>query len=118
MSIEFLRQIPYMSEWSNKDVDKIFNFCKESKAENLNQIIVHEGTKCNKVYVILEGEVEIVKTNLSNVFFNAEAGVLGINEENAKGRSIRSSVLRDEEDSLDNFVIGGVYRGQYKGTDF
>ena len=79
-----------MAKWTIRDVDKLFQLCKEKKAENLNQVIIHEGTPSDKVIVILEGEVEIVRTNLSKIYFNAESGVLGIAEDNHEGKMIRS----------------------------
>ena len=45
---------------------------------------MREGTKCNKVYVVLSGEIEVFKTNLSNVYVNTDTGAVGIHEENAK----------------------------------
>ena len=53
--------------------------------ENKGQIIAKEGDECKKVYVIMEGEMEVLKTNLVKVFFNSDTGVVAIPEDNEKG---------------------------------
>lgn len=101
-SIAFLRQIPYMNQWTNKDVMKIYNNREEHRAENRGQIIAREGDLSAKMFIILEGEVEIVKTNMAKIHFNPETGVLGIAEEVTNSwfakRVIRSEMVRKMED--------------------
>ena len=41
-------------------------------------VVAREGTTCEKVYVIKEGEFEIVKIDLNNVFFNESTGNVAI----------------------------------------
>ena len=43
------------------------------------------------------GEVEIVRKNLSKVFFNTDIGVVDINEDKVQGRMIISNVIKEKE---------------------
>ena len=79
--VKFLRQIPYISyDWKNKEVEKFVYHCKEINIESRGRIIAKEGNFCDKVYIIAEGEVEIVKTDLNAIFMNYQGGVIGVKE--------------------------------------
>lgn len=65
LSVAFLRPIPYMEDWKTREIQIISLLSKEGQTENRGQIIAHEGAACDKIFIILEGEVEIVRTNLS-----------------------------------------------------
>ena len=66
-------------------------FFKVTKIENRGQYIFKEGEVCEKFIVIKSGELEIVKTNLRNVYFNKGSGIVGIKEDNQHGVIIRST---------------------------
>ena len=119
-SIVFLRQIPYMNNWSNKDVIKIWNYRDEKIVENRGQVIAREGDLCQKVIIILEGEVEVVKTDLSKLLFNADQGVVAIAECNKKAQLVRSKSVRlKEEGGLQNMAISGMsHLVKYIGSEF
>ena len=40
--------------------------------------------------IVISGELELVKRNLNDVFFNEDFGVVGIKEQNAKQRLLKS----------------------------
>ena len=44
--------------------------CKEVTFEARGRLIAKEGALCDKVYIVAEGEVEIVKTDLNAIFMN------------------------------------------------
>ena len=69
-NVAFLRQIPYISNWKQKEVTALLYSFVEKRHELAGQVIAREGTKCDKVYVVVQGEVEIVKKDIDKVFFN------------------------------------------------
>lgn len=84
--------MPYLASWSIREVKQLYLLGKETTIEKRGKIIAEEGTICNKVYAILEGEVEVIRTNMSKIFFNACTGVLAIAEDNQKASLIRSDI--------------------------
>ena len=71
----------------------------------------------------MEGEVEIVRTNLSKLYYNADAGVVAVSEENAKGRLIRSEMMQELPENKEGIfcstnVGGSESLGKYVGTEF
>ena len=89
--IAFLRQIPFLSKWKQRELISLKYFLEVKKIENRNQYLFREGEKCTKFIIIKSGEFEIVKTNLRNVYFNTVSGIVGIKEENKDGNIIRST---------------------------
>ena len=69
-SVRFLRQIPYIRNWLIKETEILLYNCKEKKISSRGTVLAKEGTMANKVYIILEGEVQIFKQNLKDVFYN------------------------------------------------
>ena len=53
---------------------------KVEKFEKRGQVIAREGTPCDKVYILLSGDFEVVKTNFANVFYNSVAGSVAVCE--------------------------------------
>ena len=89
--IAFLRQIPFLTKWKQRELISLRYFFKVNKIENRGQYLFREGEKCNKFIIIKSGEFEIVKTNLRNVYYNTVSGIVGIKEENKDGNIIRST---------------------------
>ena len=69
-NVKFLRQIPYIRGWLTKEVQAIYLISEEKQVENLGHTIIHEGDPCDKVIIIVEGEVEIYKKKLNTLYFN------------------------------------------------
>ena len=76
----FLKQIPYIRSWINREVAQLKYLMKVEKFEKRGFIVAKEGTKCDKIYIIKDGEFEIVKTDLSNLFYNSVAGTVALCE--------------------------------------
>ena len=65
---------------------------KIEKFEKRGSFVAREGTKCEKIYIMKEGEFEIVKTDLNNVFYNESTGNVAIQESDGK-TMIRSQFM-------------------------
>lgn len=76
--IQFLRQIPFISHWLVREVNGLYLYMKEESFANKGTYIAQEGEKVTKFFVIKQGEVEIVKKDFKQVFFNEETGVIGV----------------------------------------
>ena len=70
---------------------------KVEKFEKRGQVIAKEGTPCNKVYILVNGEFEVVKTKLSNVFYNSFAGTVAVCESDRQ-TMIKSKYMVREAD--------------------
>ena len=66
----FMRQIPYLSEWKQKELTWLIMFYEERIYENRGHVIAREGDPSDKIFVVLSGDVEVVKTDINHVFFN------------------------------------------------
>ena len=64
--------------------------CSEKAVETLNHTIINEGDPCDKVIVIIKGEVEVFKKKLNNVYFDLQTRTLGIKEYNDKAAMLKS----------------------------
>lgn len=66
-NVKFLKQIPYMRNWTYKEVVSFFEFFKnkEIKIAQRNKIICKEGDSSEKLIIVVQGEVEVVKINLN-----------------------------------------------------
>ena len=60
------------------------------------------------MFIILEGDFEIVKMNLDKVYFNSETAMLGIPEENTKAQLIRSNIIHNNFSSRDEMFSSSV----------
>ena len=89
--ISFLRQIPFLSKWKQRELISLRYFLQVNRIENRGQYLFREGEKCTKFIIVKSGEFEIVKTNLRNVYFNSVSGIVGIKEENKDANIIRST---------------------------
>lgn len=78
--MRFLRQIPYIKGWINREVSQLKYLMQIEKFDKRGQLLAKEGTKCTKIYIIKDGEFEIVKTDLTNVFYNSVAGTVAVCE--------------------------------------
>ena len=76
-NVKFLKQIPYIQGWEDRQVVGLHYLLKERKILR-GQTIVKEGNPCNSVFFIGKGDCEVVKTNLRKVFYNNATGVVGI----------------------------------------
>ena len=79
-NVKFLRQIPYITDWTVRETQGLYMLCNEKKVELIGTTIINEGDPCDKVLIILKGEVEMMKTNLSTVYFNHETSTIGVKE--------------------------------------
>jgi len=94
-NVRFLRTIPYISNWFNREIQSLYMLRKERKIEFSGKTIINEGDPCDKVIIVLKGEVEIVKTNLSTIFFNQATRTLGMKEYREKGMMVQSEFVFD-----------------------
>ena len=69
-NVKFLRQVPYIRNWLIKETQALFLLCDERKVELRGQTIYREGTACHKVIIVQQGELEIIKTDLSSVYYS------------------------------------------------
>ena len=83
-NVRFLKQVPYINDWMDRQIQGLFHLCKEVKTDVYGSVIVREDEECKFVYLVTEGEVEVVKTDLKKVFFNQQRGIVGIKEGNKK----------------------------------
>ena len=118
-----MRQIPYISsDWKNKEVEKFVYHCKEINIESRGRLIAKEGAICDKVYIVAEGEVEVVKTDLNAIFMNYQAGVIGMKEQNKGQKLLRSNNFSDiiDEESKVALKGGNQLEGpiNYTNSDF
>lgn len=64
-NIALARQIPYMRDWMFNET-KDFLYLKKIRRFNIrNHVISREGDLADKIFIVVKGEVEIVKTNLN-----------------------------------------------------
>ena len=56
----FLKQIPFFSSWGNRRLTKFHPFL-EKKSTILNQIMSKEGQEIQYVYIVIDGEFEVIK---------------------------------------------------------
>ena len=61
----------------------------------------------------MEGEVEIVKMNMSKVLYNPKIGVVGINEDKVQGKIIRSKPIK----KTINFTSDVPAQARYSGSN-
>ena len=80
--VRFLREIPYVHNWLVKETQGLFKLCENNKRQiaSRDELIIKEGDPCKSVIIVISGELEIVKRNLNDVFFNEDFGVVGIKE--------------------------------------
>lgn len=71
LDLQFLKKIPIFSDLSNEKLGKVRRIIKEKTVET-DEVIVREGTRGDRMYILLEGEVEISK---SLVFKGASAAI-------------------------------------------
>ena len=75
----FLKQIPYVRPWKNKEITS-FLYKFKTVTCNFGKIIAEENTRSNKVWIVFEGEVELVKRDLATVWWNDKTAVVGLKE--------------------------------------
>ena len=118
-NVRFLRTIPYISNWFNREIQSLYMLRKERKIEFSGKTIINEGDPCDKVIIVLKGEVEIVKTNLSTIFFNQATRTLGMKEYREKGMMVQSEFVFDPNEEGVAAQLGVISsQAQYTGTLF
>ena len=65
-----MKSITFMSDWKFKEIQDLEPFCKEVHHELRGTIIAKEGVESDRVFIIVRGEVEIVKRDLNSCYFN------------------------------------------------
>ena len=96
-NVQFLRNIPYLSNSTVREIHGLFLLFSEHTCLERGQTLVHEDTSCDKVIIVAKGEMEIVKSNLSTVFYNHETGTLGIRESNEKAKMLKSEYVERDD---------------------
>ena len=89
--VNFLRQIPYMQNWPVKELEVFLQYLKEKTIESRETVMAKEGTKCDKVFIIIEGEVQICKLSLKSVYYNHNSGTLAVSKDNQKSDLLMSN---------------------------
>jgi cAMP-dependent protein kinase regulator/cGMP-dependent protein kinase 2 len=80
----FLKQIPYIRGWISREVAQMKYLMKSETYLKRGTVLAKEGSKCTKVFIFREGEFEVVKENLNNVYYNSHAGTVAIGESDGK----------------------------------
>ena len=118
--IAFMKNIVYMKNWKSKEIQDLEPFCKEVRYELRDQIIVQEGTASDRIIIVVSGEVEIVKKDLTSCFFNEKTGLIGVQEIKPNGKLVKSTTMLQEEDEVAVINqapgVSGVLN--YSGSDF
>ena len=115
-NVTFIRQIPYITNWKMKETTSLIYKCK-SKNFSRGNMLAEEGQPANMVYIIHDGEVEVIKQNLHTVFFNEKTAVVGVQEvrkDGTKGKFHKSTDWLMEEKN--DAVVSGTIA--YTGTEF
>lgn len=89
--VKFLRQIPYMQSWPVKELEVFLQSSKEKTIESRDTVMAKEGTKCDKVFIFIEGEVQICKQSLKKVYYNHNSGTLAVSKDNEKSDLLKSN---------------------------
>lgn len=76
--ILFMKQVAYMRTWKMKEIQDLEPFCKEVHYELRGHVVAQEGTPSDNVIIVLQGELEVVKRDLTSCYFNEKTGVLGV----------------------------------------
>ena len=119
-NVAFLRQIPYLQNWKQKELTALLYCFHEKKIELKGQVIAREGAKAKKVYIVVKGEFEIVKTDTDKVFFNEQTGVVGVKEQKNDGKMLLSDnyLVREDDKALANQAPAVSGQLAYTGSEF
>ena len=119
-SVAFLRQIPYINNWKHKEVTALLYSFVEKRYELAGQVIAREGTECTKVYVVVQGEVEIIKKDIDKVYFNDQTGVIGIRELKENGQMMISdnNLIKQDDKAVANAAPAVSGQLAYTGSAF
>lgn len=112
--MNFLRQIPYIKSWVAKEVTQMKYLMKPERYEKRGLVLAKEGTPCDRIFIFREGEFEIIKESLGNVFYNEHANTVAVMESNGK-TLIKSSYMFTNDDLPLVGSKGASYK--YMGTD-
>ena len=109
----FFRQIPYITNWSYRDVNRFLYKFDKTKVHPRGKVLAAEGSEADTVFVVREGEVEVVKTNLNNVLFNKKTAVVGLQEvrtdaQKKKARMLKSTDWLEEPANKEQADIGAL----------
>jgi cAMP-dependent protein kinase regulator/cGMP-dependent protein kinase 2 len=81
---QFLKQIPYIQNWIMREVYALRFLMKTEKFTRRGIIVAKENTTCDKIYIIKDGEFEIIKTDFSNVLYNDSVNCTAVIESDKK----------------------------------
>lgn len=70
-----------------------FIFMFKMKMCERGQILAQEGTFADKVWLVVDGEVEIVKQNLAKVWYNEKTAVVGLKEVKTNIEGVKSEKM-------------------------
>ena len=116
--VAFMRQIPFLTKWKQRDLISLEYFLAIEKIENRGQYVFKEGEECQRFIIIKSGEFEIVKTNLRNIYYNTVSGIVGIKEDNNSGKIVRSTNPIASNVPMVEDQLGKISSHQYVGTEF
>ena len=107
--------MPYIVPWKQKELISFVYKCEMRNCE-INQILAREGMPADTVFIVQDGEVEVIKTNLNTIYYNEKTAVLGLQEtkiDGSKGKFFKSTDWLMKGAS--NVVASTL---AYRGTEF
>jgi CRP-like cAMP-binding protein len=72
----FLRQIPLMRHWSNRELANLIDRFRPTTVVRAGTTVFREGELAGKVVVVKEGQFELFKTRLDRVYLNQTSGTI------------------------------------------
>jgi len=112
--MNFLRQIPYVKTWVNREVTHLKYLMKTEKFARPGIVLAQEGSTCDKIFIMIDGQYEIVKTDLTNVFYNETVGTVAVMESNKRNLVKSEYKIRPEDIGIKG-SLGKNY--QYIGSE-
>lgn len=95
--LEFLQKIPIFKGFTNEQSHEILNICKQKKFQK-DQYICEKGDKSEELFILLKGQLRIVRSNitLTHVLSLGLVGEIGI----FTGSRRSASVLANEDSTV------------------
>jgi hypothetical protein len=112
--MNFLRQIPYVKTWVNREVTHLKYLMKTEKFTRPGIVLAQEGSTCDKIFIMIDGQYEIVKKDLTNVFYNDTVGTVAVMESNKRNLVKSEYKIRPEDIGIKG-SLGKNY--QYIGSE-
>ena len=84
-----------------KEIQSLYLQMKDHKYKQRGQVVMRENDEPDKVVIIRQGQFEIVKTDIKNIFFNEATAVVGVKEKGESGALIKSSSCIEPESMIE-----------------